>query len=210
MSLVQSQYRIYNEPDFFRLIFFNAAKNTQVNLHSTYGNGLQNFLPLERTQRIIYNSAMSGGKKIIAENRKARFNYFVEDTVECGIVLEGTEVKSVKNGALSFPDAFAEINGGEVFVKNLNIAEYSYSSVFNHNPLRAKKLLLHKEEIKRLTRKTETKGYTLIPLEFYLKNGRVKVALGLCKGKKQFDKKAVIKERDLDREMRRDFKNGFQ
>ncbi len=210
MSLVQSQYRIYNEPDFFRLIFFNAAKNTQVNLHSTYGNGLQNFPPLERTRRIIYNSAMSGGKKIIAENRKARFNYFVEDTVECGIVLEGTEVKSVKNGAISFPDAFAEISGGEVFVKNLNIAEYSYSSVFNHNPLRAKKLLLHKEEIKRLTRKTETKGYTLIPLEFYLKNGRVKVALGLCKGKKQFDKKAVIKERDLDREMRRDFKNGFQ
>ena len=81
--------------------------------------------------------------------------------------------------------------------------------MFNHNPLRAKKLLLHKEEIKRLIRKTETKGYTLIPLEFYLKNGRVKVLLGLCKGKKQFDKKAVIKERDLDREMQRTFKKDF-
>lgn len=131
---------------------------------------------------------MSENRKIIAENRKARFNYFIEESIECGIALEGTEVKSVKNGSISFPDAFAEIVNNEVFVKGLHISEYSYSSVFNHNPDRVKKLLLHKEEIKRLKRKTEEKGYTLIPIDFYLKNGRVKLTLGICKGKKQFDK----------------------
>ena len=133
---------------------------------------------------------MSENRKIIAENRKARFNYFIEESIECGIALEGTEVKSVKNGSISFPDAFAEIVNNEVFVKGLHISEYSYSSVFNHNPDRVKKLLLHKEEIKRLKRKTEEKGYTLIPIDFYLKNGRVKLTLGICKGKKQFDKRA--------------------
>ena len=139
---------------------------------------------------------MSENRKIIAENRKARFNYFIEESIECGIALEGTEVKSVKNGSISFPDAFAEIVNNEVFVKGLHISEYSYSSVFNHNPDRVKKLLLHKEEIKRLKRKTEEKGYTLIPIDFYLKNGRVKLTLGICKGKKQFDKRASIKERE--------------
>ena len=114
---------------------------------------------------------MTEGKKIIAENRKARFDYFIEETYECGIALEGTEVKSVKNGNISFPDSFAEIKDGEVWVKNFHISEYAYSSIFNHNPDRPKKLLLHKEEIKRLNRKVEEKGYTLIPIEFYLKNG---------------------------------------
>ena len=93
---------------------------------------------------------MADGKKLIAENRKARFDYFIEDTFECGIALEGTEVKSVKNGNISFPDSFAEIINNEVWVKNLHISEYSFSSVFNHDPDRPKKLLLHKEEIKRL------------------------------------------------------------
>ena len=126
------------------------------------------------------------GRKIIAENRKARFDYFIEDTYECGIVLEGTEVKSVKNGNISFPDAFAEITNGEVWVKNFHISEYSFSSIFNHDPDRPKKLLLHAEEIKRITRRVEEKGCTLIPLDFYLKNGRVKLTLGVCKGKKMF------------------------
>ena len=112
---------------------------------------------------------MAEGKKLIAENRKARFNYFVEDTYECGIALVGTEVKSVKGGNISFPDAFAEIINGEVYLKNFHISEYSFSSIFNHNPDRPKKLLLHKEEIKRLIRKVEEKGYTLIPLDFYIK-----------------------------------------
>lgn len=145
------------------------------------------------------------GRKNIAENRKARFDYFIEDTYECGIELQGTEVKSVKNGSISFPDAFAEITDGEVWIKNLHISEYFFSSVFNHNPDRPKKLLLHREEIKKLSRKVDEKGYTLIPLDFYLKNGRVKVTLGVCKGKKQYDKREAIKNRDLDREMQRDF-----
>jgi SsrA-binding protein len=144
-------------------------------------------------------------RKIIAENRKARFDYFIEDTYECGIVLQGTEVKSVKNGNISFPDAFAEIVNGEVWVKNFHISEYSFSSIFNHNPDRPKKLLLHAEEIKRLTRRVEEKGCTLIPLDFYLKDGRVKVTLGVCKGKKMYDKRASIKDRDIQRDIQREF-----
>ena len=145
------------------------------------------------------------GRKIIAENRKARFDYFIEDTYECGIVLEGTEVKSVKNGNISFPDAFAEINNGEVWVKNFHISEYSFSSIFNHDPDRPKKLLLHADEIKRLTRRVDEKGCTLIPLDFYLKDGRVKVTLGVCKGKKKYDKRAAIKDRDVQRDIQREF-----
>ena len=144
-------------------------------------------------------------RKIIAENRKARFDYFIEDTYECGIVLEGTEVKSVKNGNISFPDAFAEITNGEVWVKNFHISEYSFSSIFNHDPDRPKKLLLHAEEIKRLTRRVEEKGCTLIPLDFYLKDGRVKVTLGVCKGKKQYAERTAIKDRDVQRDIQREF-----
>ena len=149
---------------------------------------------------------MSDGTKLIAQNKKARFNYSIEYTYECGIELQGTEVKSFKNGNISFPDAFAEIIKNEVWVKNLHISEYSFSSIFNHNPDRPKKLLLHKEEIKRLDRKVQEKGFTLIPLDFYLKNGRVKVKLGVCKGKKQFDKRADIKERDVKRDLQREFR----
>lgn len=153
---------------------------------------------------------MSEGKKIISENRKARFDYFIEETYECGIVLQGTEVKSVKNGSVSFPDGFAEIINNEVWVKNFHISEYSFSSIFNHNPDRPKKLLLHADEIKRLVRKVETKGYTLIPIDVYLKNGRAKLTLGLCKGKKQFDKRATIKDRDLNRDLAREFSKGIR
>lgn len=153
---------------------------------------------------------MSEGKKIIAENRKARFDYFIEETYECGVVLEGTEVKSVKNGNISFPDSFAEIQNNEIWLKNFHISEYVYSSIFNHNPDRPKKLLLHREEIKKITRKVEEKGYTLIPLDVYLKNGRVKVTLGVCKGKKLYDKRDTIKQRDLDRDMSREFRKGLE
>ena len=151
---------------------------------------------------------MSNIKKI-AENKKARFNYSIEVSIECGIVLEGTEVKSVKAGNISFLDSFAEIINNEVWLKGFHISEYSFSSVFNHNPDRAKKLLLHQDEIKRLQRKVEEKGFTLIPLDFYLKEGRVKVNLGLCKGKKMYDKRASIKEKDLNRDMQRNFKKDL-
>ena len=153
---------------------------------------------------------MSESVKVIAQNKKARFNYAVEESYECGVALEGTEVKSVKNGSISFPDAFAEITNDEVWVRNFHISEYPFSSVFNHDPDRKKKLLLHKEEIKRLKRRVEEKGYTLIPLDIYLKNGRVKMTLGVCKGKKLFDKRADIKERDVKRDIAREFRNHLQ
>ena len=149
---------------------------------------------------------MAEGTKLIAQNKKAFFNYQVDEKYECGLELQGTEVKSVKAGNISFPDAFAEIRNNEIWMKNCHIAEYSFSSIFNHNPDRPKKLLLHAEEIKRLVRKTEEKGYTLIPLDFHLKNGRVKVTLGVCKGKKLYDKRADIKERDNKRDLQREFR----
>ncbi|MDR3145549.1 MAG: SsrA-binding protein SmpB [Treponema sp.] len=150
---------------------------------------------------------MSEGVKIIAKNRKARFDYAVDDTYECGIELLGTEVKSFRDGRISFPDAWAEVVGGEVWLRSLKIAENPYSSVFNHDPDRKKRLLLHRDEIKRIARKVDEKGYTLIPLSFYLKNGRVKVELGLCKGKKAYDKRADIRERDIKRELSREFRH---
>ena len=146
------------------------------------------------------------GIKMISQNRKARFNYTIEESIECGIALQGTEVKSVKDGTISFPDAFAEIINGEVWIKGLHISEYPYSSIFNHEPDRHKKLLLHKQEIKKLLRKVDEKGYTLVPLDIYLKKGRVKVSLGICKGKKQFDKRADIKDKDLKRDLQREFR----
>lgn len=147
------------------------------------------------------------GTKLIGQNKKARFNYTIEDSLECGIELRGTEVKSFREGNISFPDAFAEIIKGEVWVKGLHVSEYVYSSIFNHDPDRPKKLLLHRDEIKRLERKVTEKGYTLIPLDFYLKDGRVKVNLGVCKGKKMYDKRADIRDRDLHRDMQREFRN---
>ncbi len=150
---------------------------------------------------------MAQDRKIIAVNKKARFNYSIEESLECGVALQGTEVKSVKAGSVSFPDAFADIVKGEVWLRGFHISEYAYSSVFNHDPDRPKKLLLHRDEIKRLIRKTEEKGFTLIPLDFYLKNGRVKITLGICKGKKLFDKRADIRERDVSRDMQREFKS---
>lgn len=145
--------------------------------------------------------------KILAKNRKARFNYTIEDSVECGIVLEGTEVKSFRAGNISFPDAFAEIREGEVWLIGLHVTPYVYSSIFNHDPDRPKKLLLHREEIKRLARKVDEKGFTLVPLEFYLKNGIIKVEIGICRGKKVFDKRADIRERDVKRDLQREVRS---
>ena len=147
------------------------------------------------------------GVKVVAVNRRARYDYSVEESFECGIELRGTEVKSIKDGRISFPDAFAEVRNSEVWLRNLHIAVYSFSSIFNHDPDRPKKLLLHAREIKRIDRRVREKGNTLIPLSIYLKHGLVKVELGLCKGKKLYDKRADIKERDIDRDMRRDFRN---
>ncbi|MDR2758133.1 MAG: SsrA-binding protein SmpB [Spirochaetaceae bacterium] len=149
---------------------------------------------------------MSGGIKIVALNRKARYDYTVDDQYECGIELLGTEVKSLRDGKISFPDAWAEVIEGEIWLRSFRIAENPFSSIFNHDPDRKKRLLLHKEEIKRISRKVEEKGYTLIPLSFYFKKNRVKVELGLCKGKKVYDKRADIRERDIKREVSREFR----
>lgn len=145
--------------------------------------------------------------KLVALNRRARFDYSVEDSFECGISLLGTEVKSIKDGKFSFPDAYAEVRSGEVWLKNFRISEYVFSSVFSHDPDRAKKLLLHAQEIKRIDRRVREKGYTLIPLSVYLKHGLIKIEIGLCKGKKAYDKRADIKERDVERDIRRDFRS---
>ncbi len=144
--------------------------------------------------------------KVVALNRRAHFDYTVEETFECGIELRGTEVKSIKDGRVSFPDAYAEVRDAEVWLKNFRIAEYTFSSVFSHDPDRPKKLLLHAQEIKRIDRKTREKGFTLIPLAIYQKKGLIKIELGLCKGKKAFDKRADIKERDVERDLRREFR----
>jgi SsrA-binding protein len=150
---------------------------------------------------------MAEAIKIIARNKKAFFDYTVDDRYEAGIVLQGTEIKSIKEGKVSFPDAWAEIIAGEVWLNSFKISENPFSSIFNHDPDRKKKLLFHKEEIRRLSRKVEEKGYTLIPLLFYLKKGRVKVELGLCKGKKTYDKRADIKDKDIKRDIQREFRH---
>ncbi|GHU98981.1 SsrA-binding protein [Spirochaetia bacterium] len=152
---------------------------------------------------------MSEGTKTIAINRKARFDYAVDDRYECGIELFGTEVKSFRDGKISFPDSWAEVINNEIWLRSLKIAENPFSSIFNHDPDRKKRLLLHRDEIKRIKRKVDEKGYTLIPLSFYFKGGRVKVELGLCKGKKAYDKRADIRDRDVAREISREFRHSL-
>lgn len=144
--------------------------------------------------------------KTIASNKKARHNYFVEETIEAGIELFGTEVKSLRSGKVSLVDAYASIDKGEVFVKGMNISPYEQGNIFNRDPLREKKLLLHKKEIRRLIGLVAQDGYALIPLSLYFKGSRVKVELGLCKGKKLYDKREDIQKRDTKRNMDRAFK----
>lgn len=148
------------------------------------------------------------GTKLLADNRRARYDYFVSESLEVGIVLEGTEVKSMKGAQFSFNDAWVELDGnGELWIRNLHVNPYKMAGLANHDPDRKKKLLAHRMEIKKLRRQIEEKGFTLIPLDFHLKEGRIKITVGLCKGKKQYDKRDSIKEkdqkRDLDRELRR-------
>lgn len=146
---------------------------------------------------------------VLGTNRKARFNYFVEDSLECGIVLQGTEVKSLKLSQFSFVDSFVEIIRDELFLHKLHITPYNFGNINNHNPDRTRKLLAHKKEIEKLEKKVNEKGYTLIPLKFYLKDGRVKVEVGICKGKKDYDKRDTIKKNDLNRDAARNFKNDY-
>lgn len=141
--------------------------------------------------------------KLIAENRKARHDYFVEDTYEAGIVLVGCEVKSIRQGGVNLRDSFAIIKNGEVFAVGMHIAPYQMGSYYNHDPRRNRKLLLNKSEIRKLKAKVEQKGYTLVPLKIYFKDALVKVELGLCKGKETHDKRESIKRREEDRKIER-------
>ncbi len=135
-------------------------------------------------------------------NRKARFNYFIIDEIEAGIELKGTEIKSIRNGKASIEDAYARIKNGEVFLTNMFIAKYEEGNRFNHDERRERKLLLHKSEIIKLSKKLELDNYTLVPLKLYFKKNHAKISLGLCKGKKLYDKRETIKKRDLERENR--------
>ena len=136
-------------------------------------------------------------------NRKANFDYFIEESIECGIELKGTEIKSLRKGSGDLKDTFAIIKNGEVFLINMYIAKYEEGNIFNHEERRTRKLLLHKHEIKKLKEKVEREGYSLVPLKAYLVNNKVKVLLGVGKGKKLYDKRQTIKERDLKREAAR-------
>lgn len=146
------------------------------------------------------------GIKEVAVNKKARFDYFIEETAEAGISLSGAEVKSAKMGHINIADSFCFIEKGGITLKNCRIAPYEKGSVFNLDPLRDRQLLLHKREISRLIGKVREKGYTLVPLRVYFKGRYLKIELGLCKGKHNYDKKNVIRERDLDRQAQRDIK----
>lgn len=140
---------------------------------------------------------------IIAKNPTARHNYFVEDTLEAGIVLSGTEIKSIRNGKVNIKDAYASIKGGEVFVHHMHISPYEQGNIYNKDPLRDRKLLLNKREILKLIGQIKQKNYTLIPISLYFKNSRVKVELGVCKGKKLYDKREEIAKKDAEMYMKR-------
>ncbi len=142
-------------------------------------------------------------KKVIAENRKARHNYFFEDTFEAGMVLKGTEVKSLREGRANLKDAYARITKGEVFVHQMHISPYPFAYYGNHDPLRPRKLLLHKYEIKRLYGKVNEMGYSLIPVQLYFKGGKAKVKLALARGKRKYDKREALRKRDEKRELDR-------
>lgn len=144
----------------------------------------------------------------LADNRKAWHDYFIEETYECGIELVGTEVKSIRNGRANLKDSYAEIRNGEVFVCNVHVSPYKQGNIFNVDPLRKRKLLLHKSEITRLLGYTAQKGYTLVPIAMYLKNRRVKVKLAVAQGKKSYDKRESMKEKAAKRDIDRAMKNN--
>ena len=147
-------------------------------------------------------------EKLICQNKKARHNYSIEDTYEVGIALMGTEVKSLREGRANLGDSYGKIKNGEVYLVDAHISPYTFGNRFNHDPLRTRKLLLHKKEIRRLIGKVQEKGFTLIPLRLYFSNGKAKVELGLGKGKKLFDKRETLKRKTMERDMERGRK-GF-
>lgn len=150
--------------------------------------------------------AVKRGIKVLAQNKKARHDYFIEDTLECGIALQGTEVKSIRNGQLNLKDSYAQVKNGELLLVGMHVSPYAQGNIYNHDPFRTRKLLAHKREIVRLGREQQTEGMSLVPLSLYLKDGKVKVELAVAKGKKLYDKRHSIAARDARREMERRMK----
>lgn len=148
-----------------------------------------------------------GEGNLIAQNRKARHDYTIEDTMEAGVVLQGTEIKSIRNGRINLKDGFARVRNGEVYLYNVHISPYEQGNIFNHDPLRTRKLLLHKKQIVKLIGETKNTGVTLIPLKVYIKNGYAKVLIGLARGKKQYDKREAIRKKDVERQIDRTIKS---
>ncbi len=150
--------------------------------------------------------AKEKGTKLIANNKKAYHDYFIDEKYECGIELHGTEVKSVRMGRCSIKESFVRIENDEVFIYGMHISPYEKGNIFNRDPLRIKKLLMHKNEIRKLNGKVSQNGYTLVPLQVYFRNSRIKVEIGLARGKKLYDKRADIAKKDMRRATERDFK----
>ena len=147
-----------------------------------------------------------GEGKVLAQNRKASHDYIILDTIEAGMVLTGTEIKSVRKAKINLKDGYASIRNGEVFLQNVHISPFEQGNIFNHDPLRTRKLLLHKKQIKYLIEETKTTGVTLVPLKVYLKNGVAKVLIEMKKGKKSYDKRDALKQKDMKREIDRAMK----
>ena len=144
-----------------------------------------------------------GEGKVIAQNKKAKFDYFIEETIEAGIVLHGTEIKSARNGKVQIVDAFVRIRNGEAWISNMHISPYEQGNQFNHDPVRSRKLLLHKKQINELLGKSKVQGAAIVPLKMYLKDGFAKVLIGVGKGKKNYDKREDLKRKDAKREIDR-------
>jgi SsrA-binding protein len=161
----------------------------------------------KKDKKAKHAGAADKNERVIADNRKARHNYLVLDTLECGIVLVGSEVKSLRAGQLSLDEAYGRVEGEEVWLVGANIPEYSYAHALNHNPKRRRKLLMHRREVKKFAGQAFEKGLTLVPLKMYFKEGRAKLLLGICRGKQRHDKRESMKQRemrrDIDRAMRR-------
>lgn len=152
--------------------------------------------------------AKKKGVKPVAQNRRARHDFFVEETYEAGIELKGTEVKSMRQGRVNLKESYAQVRNGEVLVQSMHISPYEQGSIFNADPMRPKRLLLHKSEIRKLHQAVQLKGYTLIPLQVYLKDGRMKMELGVCVGKHLHDKRDTMAKQDAKRDMERALRQG--
>lgn len=144
-----------------------------------------------------------GRGNVLAQNKKAGFDYYIEETIEAGIVLSGTEIKSIRKGKVQLKDAFILIRNGEAWISNMHISTYEQGNIFNHDPVRVRKLLLHKKQIQQLNIDVKRDGYTIVPLKMYIKDGYAKLLIGLGKGKKNYDKRADIKKKEAKRDMAR-------